>query len=102
MSLDSTGTRLFAACTDDTVYMYSAHSISYPLRAFSAHGYKSSSFYVRVAVSPDDKWLLSGSSDNNAYLWEIEAPNRNPIVLSGHRGEVSGVNWCRTEFSQVR
>ena len=32
-----------------------------------------SSFYVKSCLSPDDKFLLSGSSDGNAFIWEVSS-----------------------------
>jgi len=46
-----------------------------------------------VAISPDGRWLVSGSSDNTARLWDLscEAPTASSTVLRGHRGQVSVV-----------
>lgn len=30
-----------------------------------------SSFYVKAAFSPDGSHVLSGSSDRNAYIWQV-------------------------------
>jgi WD40 repeat protein len=38
-----------------------------------------------VAISPDNRWLLAGSTDGRGYLWELEtAQARSPIILRGH------------------
>ena len=58
---------------------------------------------VTVAVTPDGKWALTGSSDTTARLWNLENERSIPRVLSGHiwhnifsrsdpRWEV-GYNW---------
>ena len=46
-----------------------------------------------VAISPDNRWLVTGSDDKTARLWDLSAkdPAANPVVLRGHEGAVSAV-----------
>jgi WD40 repeat protein len=46
-----------------------------------------------VAISPDNRWLVSGSDDKTARLWDLSAkdPAANPVVLRGHEGPVIAV-----------
>ena len=98
--LDSTHSRLFAGCTNDQIYMYSCTSLGHePLGTFSGH--LNSTFYVKSALSPNDMYLLSGSSDNNAYIWKVSDPTAPPIVLKGHLGEVTSVAWCSSDQGKV-
>lgn len=30
-----------------------------------------SSFYVKMSLSPDDLYLLSGSSNGHGYIWKV-------------------------------
>ena len=41
-----------------------------------------------VAISPDGRWLVTGSQDNTARLWDLTAkdPAAAPIILRGHEG----------------
>ena len=34
-------------------------------------GHQNSSFYVKSCVSPDGRYLLSGSSCGNAFMWQV-------------------------------
>ena len=47
-----------------------------------------------VAISPDNRWLVTGSDDKTARLWDLSAkdPAANPVVLRGHeeRGHCGG------------
>jgi WD40 repeat protein len=45
-----------------------------------------------VAISPDNRWLVTGSSDNTARLWDLSAKDLadNPVVLRGYH-EIRGV-----------
>ena len=46
-----------------------------------------------MAISPDNRWVVTGSEDNAARLWDLSAedPAANPIVLRGHGGAVRAV-----------
>ena len=46
-----------------------------------------------LTISPDGRWLASGSNDTTARLWDITAenPTASAIVLRGHRRPVSAV-----------
>jgi WD40 repeat protein len=47
----------------------------------------------KVAISPDNRWVVIGSFDNTARLWDLGAkdPPANPVVLRGHEGGVNAV-----------
>jgi WD40 repeat protein len=46
-----------------------------------------------VAISPDNRWVVTGSDDKTARLWDLSAkdPAANPVVLRGHDGPVNAV-----------
>ena len=46
-----------------------------------------------VAISPDNHWVVTGSEDKTARLWDLSAkdPAANPVVLRGH--EDRSVRW---------
>jgi WD40 repeat protein len=46
-----------------------------------------------VAISPDNRWLVTGSDDRTARLWNLRAqdPGANPVALRGHRGAVNAL-----------
>jgi WD40 repeat protein len=46
-----------------------------------------------VAISPDNRWLVTGSSDKTARLWDLSAkdPAANPVILRGHESWVEAV-----------
>uniref|UniRef100_A0A2C9M0U7 Uncharacterized protein n=1 Tax=Biomphalaria glabrata TaxID=6526 RepID=A0A2C9M0U7_BIOGL len=98
--LTSNGLRLFANCTDDAIYEYdmAAYNTS-PVRTWRGH--KNSTFYVKSALSPDDQFLLSGSSDELAYIWQINKPFMAPIVLKSHTAEVTSVAWCPNDLTKL-
>ncbi|XP_026551203.1 denticleless protein homolog [Pseudonaja textilis] len=98
--LDSTGTNLFANCTDDNIYMFCMPSLkNTPVSVFSGH--QNSSFYVKSSISPDNQFLISGSSDQCAYIWKVSEPQLPPMVLHGHLQEVTSVAWCPSDFTKI-
>ncbi|XP_007426933.1 denticleless protein homolog [Python bivittatus] len=98
--LDSTGTNLFANCTDDNIYMFCMSGLkNTPVSVFSGH--QNSSFYVKSSISPDNQFLISGSSDQHAYIWKVSEPQLPPMVLHGHLQEVTSVAWCPSDFTKI-
>ncbi|NXU09430.1 DTL protein, partial [Pardalotus punctatus] len=98
--LDSTGANLFANCTDDIIYMFNMTSLrTTPVAVFSGH--QNSTFYIKSSTSPDDQFLVSGSSDCNAYIWKVSEPSLPPRILLGHSQEVTSIAWCPSDFSKI-
>uniref|UniRef100_A0A8C9PWB2 Denticleless protein homolog n=1 Tax=Spermophilus dauricus TaxID=99837 RepID=A0A8C9PWB2_SPEDA len=98
--LDSTGSTLFANCTDDNVYMFNMTGLKTSLVAIF-NGHQNSTFYVKSSLSPDDQFLVSGSSDEAAYIWKVSTPWHPPTVLLGHSQEVTSVCWCPSDFTKI-
>jgi WD domain, G-beta repeat len=46
-----------------------------------------------VALSSDNRWLVTGSDDKTARLWDLKAadPAAQPVVLKGHEDKVNAV-----------
>ena len=48
--------------------------------------------YVRsVAFSPDGRYVLTGSWDNTARIWDLTNPTAEPVVLEGHTDGITSV-----------
>ncbi|OVA19893.1 WD40 repeat [Macleaya cordata] len=101
LSQDSNGVFLSASCMDDSrIYVYNMLQLDKgPVNTFS--GSQLASFYVKSAISPDAAYVLSGSSDGNAYIWQMKKPEAGPIILKGHEGEVTAVDWCPSEIGKI-
>ncbi|KAE8795612.1 denticleless protein [Hordeum vulgare] len=93
LSQDSYGAYIAASCMDHRIYLYSTlHMDKGPIKTYT--GSKIESFFVKSAISPDGTHILGGSSDGNVYLWQVvDQPESGPIVLKGHGGEVTSVDW---------
>ena len=46
-----------------------------------------------VAWSPDAKRLASGGADHKVILWNPVEPKSTPIVLTGHKKEITALSW---------
>ncbi|XP_053394670.1 denticleless protein homolog [Mercenaria mercenaria] len=100
LTFDTYFTKLFANCTDDMIYCYDF--ISYkPEPVCTYKGHRNTSFYVKSVLSPDNEFLLSGSTDEHAYIWQVSKPNASPVILKGHRSEISDVAWCKTDLFRL-
>ena len=64
-------------------------------------GHVNNSFYVKSSFSSDDRYIISGSSDYDVYLWDVKHPLLAPLRLKGHVGEVSDVAWCPTDMTKL-
>ncbi|KAI9209660.1 WD40-repeat-containing domain protein [Polychytrium aggregatum] len=101
LSIHPDGHKLFAACTDHRVYEFSAYTLGEPLFAYSAKTLKTSSFYVKTTVSPDGRFVASGSMDGGVHIWELGRRECAPIVLRGHEKEVTSVSWSKRTLDQM-
>ncbi|KAK4282348.1 hypothetical protein QN277_013735 [Acacia crassicarpa] len=100
LSQDQSGVFLSASCMDNIIYLYNVLQLEKgPVRLFS--GCQIESFFVKSAISPDASHIVSGSSDGNAYVWQVNKPQGEPIILKTHDGEVTAVDWCHSEDGKL-
>ncbi|KAM3364012.1 denticleless protein A [Capsicum galapagoense] len=100
LSQDLNGAFISASCMDSRIYLYNVlQAEKGPVKTFK--GCKIESFFVKSAISPDASHILSGSSDGNAYVWQVNKPLEDPIMLKGHDGEVTALDWCTSETGKV-
>ena len=101
LSVDRTGSRLFAVSTGGVVYEFSlgGHRTTGPVREL--HGIQlSQCYFMDTAASPDSDHLLGGSCDGRPCVWDIgprrdETPILYPICRLPHGDEqVTSVAWA--------
>lgn len=84
------------------VYEFNTYSLqSGPRRTLSANGFVCRSFYTRCALSPCERYLLTGSSSNAAFIWDLLPSKRNVTQLYSHDGHVSCVAWSQSSNTTV-
>lgn len=69
------GSRLLVSVHNNVHHLYDALRPHLPPGA-AYTGHKGSSFYSRTCFSPDGMHFMSGSSDSNAYIWEVRDPGQ--------------------------
>ncbi|KAH9050036.1 WD40-repeat-containing domain protein [Lactarius hengduanensis] len=100
---------LFGLGVDSRVHTYAASTLL-PLSqkgTFKHPNMHTNSFWVRLALSPDGKSLVSGGSGTDkgasAFLFDVSQtalaappilPDSGGIELPGQKGEVGGVDWA--------
>ncbi|XP_009597523.1 uncharacterized protein [Nicotiana tomentosiformis] len=100
LSQDLNGVFISASCMDSRIYLYSVlQADKGPVKTFK--GCKIESFFVKSALSSDAAHILGGSSDGSAYVWQVNKPLEDPIMLKGHDEEVTALDWCTSETGKV-
>lgn len=100
LSTDETGSKLLASCSNNVIYLYDVLRPELgPVESFTGHSLQG--FYVKADISPDGKYIVSGSNDANVYIWQTNQPYDGPCVLKGHEGEVTAVKWSPTDPGRV-
>ncbi|GAA6001490.1 WD40 repeat domain-containing protein [Rhodotorula paludigena] len=103
MTVAPDGRKLYALSTDSHVYAYSATNLTHasPLTTFHHPEAQYASFYIRCAVSPDSRFLATGSNDGSIFVWDTEGHGGagEAVRLVGHEKEVSGIDWASDSFA---
>jgi denticleless len=101
---------LFGLGVDSRVHTYAASTLLplSPKGTFKHPNMNTSSFWVRLAISPDGRSIVSGNSVTgkgaSAFLFDVSqtataAPSVLPdtagVELHGQTGEVGGVDWAQ-------
>ncbi|KAM1868623.1 hypothetical protein ACFX15_044111 [Malus domestica] len=100
LSQDQNGVFLSASCMDNSIYLYNVLQLQKgAMQTFT--GCQIETFFVKSVISPDAAHILSGSSDGNAYIWQVNKPQEDPIILKGHDREVTAVDWSQFEVGKM-
>jgi len=101
---------LFGLGVDSRVHTYAASTLLplSPKGTFKHPNMNTNSFWVRLAISPDGRSIVSGSSVTgkgaSAFLFDVsQTVMATPSILSdtagvelhGQKGEVGGVDWAQ-------
>ncbi|KPJ06822.1 hypothetical protein RR48_11321 [Papilio machaon] len=97
--IDESRVRLYASCMDNVIYCFNVATYSaVPEQRYSGH--ENGTFYIKAGLSPDGLYLVSGSSDTHAYIWNVKCSE--PVVkLAGHRAEVTCAAWCQRGDTKI-
>lgn len=87
--------------THSLLYSVNLHyltNITRPAIRFTDPDYTISSFFVKISVSYDDRFLIAGSSSNAVFAWEVDRPGAPTVKYTGHKREVGSVSWCQQQY----
>lgn len=65
------------------------------------YGHQNRTYYVKSCLSPDGRYLASGSSDELAYIWHTNKPGAPIVQLLGHTEEVTCIAWSSVRETKV-
>ena len=102
---------LFALANDSNIHTFNADTLA-PISSsrFSHETMRTNSFYIKSAISPCGRWMITGSSDRKAFLYDVSNASRNfeisswegkgsVVELAGTRSEVGAVDWGHDIFA---
>ena len=75
------------------------------MHVFSSPSFLSSSFYIRLSISPCGRYLAAGSSGSGfkTHIWDLKTQQSSrlfsttktaSVALDGHTAEVGGLDWA--------
>ncbi|XP_015431620.1 PREDICTED: protein lethal(2)denticleless isoform X2 [Dufourea novaeangliae] len=91
---------LYASCMDNIIYSYNISSYN-PKPIAEFYGHQNCTYYVKTCLSPDGRYIASGSSDELAYIWRTNKPGAPIVQLSGHTEEVTCIAWCSVGETKI-
>ncbi|CAK9795179.1 Protein lethal(2)denticleless [Anthophora quadrimaculata] len=91
---------LYASCMDNVIYAYNISSYN-PKPIAEFYGHQNRTYYVKTCLSPDGRYIASGSSDELAYIWHTNKPGPPVVQLSGHTEEVTCIAWCSVGETKI-
>ncbi|KAJ2722303.1 hypothetical protein GGI07_003385 [Coemansia sp. Benny D115] len=108
LALDTSGSRLYAACNDGRVYVHGVQALqgAGPLGMLEAPAFECRGFGAGVAVGGlGGAFVAAGSATGAVVLWEVDrlgcASGGRRVVLRGHTREAGSVAWnpARTQLA---
>ncbi|EWC48218.1 hypothetical protein DRE_02322 [Drechslerella stenobrocha 248] len=93
------GSRLYALCKDGNLYAYSTSHVDLgPIHFYSHPRLKTSSFYVKSAISRDGEVLATGSTDGVVVLF----PTEEKYLRPAEDDEMSGLQHASASVTAAR
>ncbi|GFR39594.1 hypothetical protein Agub_g54 [Astrephomene gubernaculifera] len=102
ITVSDSGDRLLVSCLDSQHHLFSLSRLAAgPLATWCAPPPAlKASFYMRSVFSPCGDYVLCGSRDAGAHIWNMADPQRPPVELP-HAQEVTGVAWSGGDWGKV-
>ena len=96
LTVDSIGSRLFVSTSNDNVFEFLTNNSEIgPIASYTAPGFASCSFFSNLSIDPSDRFLLTGSSNGQAFIWDTSNHSTSAFELPVcAQLEVSKTAWA--------
>ncbi|KAF1321459.1 Denticleless protein, partial [Globisporangium splendens] len=108
LAFDHTNSKLLVNVLNDAIKVIDIHAAPGAAPIIECSGHLATSFYVKAAFSPESDFIIGGSADGAAYIWNAtttksdNTSSRSPrVALKGHTSDVNGVAWHKHDFTKV-
>uniref|UniRef100_K3W9M6 Anaphase-promoting complex subunit 4 WD40 domain-containing protein n=1 Tax=Globisporangium ultimum (strain ATCC 200006 / CBS 805.95 / DAOM BR144) TaxID=431595 RepID=K3W9M6_GLOUD len=110
LAFDHTHSKLLVNVLNDAIKVIDIHAAPGTAPLIQCSGHLATSFYVKAAFSPESDFVIGGSADGAAYIWNAttttttsgNTSSRGPrVALKGHTSDVNGVAWHKHDFTKV-
>lgn len=71
-----------------------------PVATYSAPNFTSPSFFSNLTVDPSDRFLLSGSGNGSAFVWDTQGTGSCVRLPVGLQSEVAKTAWITSAYGQ--
>ncbi len=99
--LDAAGL-LYVRCVDGIIYQFDVGSFSSDACVRKFVGCENNTFFARVSLSGDGRFLACGSTSSEVLLWDTSPHGTDSVepyaALQGHSNEVTCVDWCSSRY----
>lgn len=87
------GRRIITSAGDGTVRIWDQNT------GGQLHRLRDTGTLGTLAVSPDGRWLLTGSKTTDVHLWRLDDLSASPQLLGGHKGDVAAAAFSPLDDS---
>lgn len=87
-------------CMDNSILTYGARDRVSMNRKKMFKGHSNAGYACQVGMSPDGKYVLSGSGDGRVFFWDWKT-GKIARTLKAHDGPCMGALWHPTETSKI-
>jgi denticleless len=96
LALSNNGSTIYTSCLNNSIISIDSNTLEC-MDVYKHKDFNCSSFYIKMDVSFCGDYIACGSRNGNIYLWEA-FKKTDPLLLVGHRQEVTAVAWSKRDY----